>query len=455
MTSASSWNRRRLLRAGALLALLAAAGLWLFLRRPAAAPPEPPWRILRDDDALIEEAVCVVNSARRALLRNAALVTTVVNALPSRTRVTILTNDPRAFVVARNPNPQRVRLLDLPADSAFTIWPQDPFVVLAHKDGRRILLESAAFERADDRLLAQRLAEGLRCERRTSRWVLEGGNIVVGARHAFVGANTVRHNAVRSNVPEEQVVGGFQEEFGRPVLVLGPVPQPIGHIDMAVTPLDARRLMVADPGWGARLAREQLAGNPQAVDQFERSCQEHYFGDPRITVLYDHEGRPIARPKVAGQTAEAAADTQRIAADLDKLAEELARRGYQVLRVPFLFRPIEEEAATRPAGAPTTKSATAPATAPTTKPTTNPTTKPAGRAKAYPCLTYNNVLMEVDGTGRTVYLPQYGWPAFDQAGVKAWQDAGYRVVRVEGFAVSSMYGGSLRCCVKVLKRATP
>lgn len=442
MTSDPTRHHRAVLCATLFLAALGVlfVAFRLDVFRPPRPPAEPEWRILRDDAGPIEEVVCVVNSARQAILRNAPLVTAVVNALPSRTRVTILASDPRAFIVARNPDPQRVRLLDLPGDSAFTIWPQDPFVVLTDQDGRRVLLESAEFERADDRLIARRLADEGGYQRRTSRWVFEGGNIVVGTRHAFVGANTIRHNALRSRVSDEEVVRGLQEEFGRPILVLGPVPQPIGHIDMAVTPLDAGRLMVADPAWGARLAGEQLAADPQAVTAFEQSCEQYYFGDPQVTVLYDHESRPIPRPRVSGLTAAAAADTQRIAVHLDTLAKKLGQYGYQVHRVPFLFRSSEEElAATRPGSAP----ATAPAA------------RPAARDLAYPCLTYNNVLMEVGTDGHTVYLPQYGWPAFDQAAVKAWQDAGYRVVRVEGLAVSSMYGGSLRCCAKVLKRAMP
>jgi len=67
-------------------------------------------------------------------------------------------------------------------------------------------------------------------------------------------------------------------------------------------------------------------------------------------------------------------------------------------------------------------------------------------------LTYNNVLIEEGQAGATVYLPQYGWEAFDKAGRQRWKDLGYRVLPVKGFAIIAMYGGALRCCVKVLER---
>ncbi|MFH1730091.1 MAG: hypothetical protein ABIF82_00390 [Planctomycetota bacterium] len=40
----------------------------------------------------------------------------------------------------------------------------------------------------------------------------------------------------------------------------------------------------------------------------------------------------------------------------------------------------------------------------------------------------------------------------DKAAREAWAKIGCRAVGVKGLAISSMYGGSLRCCVKVLQR---
>ena len=52
-----------------------------------------------------------------------------------------------------------------------------------------------------------------------------------------------------------------------------------------------------------------------------------------------------------------------------------------------------------------------------------------------------------------VYLPAYGWAAIDEASALAWQAQGYDVVQIPGFATNAMYGGALRCSVKVLRRS--
>ena len=72
---------------------------------------------------------------------------------------------------------------------------------------------------------------------------------------------------------------------------------------------------------------------------------------------------------------------------------------------------------------------------------------------AYPMLTYNNVIIEADAAGRRVYLPRYGWPAIDDAARDAWTALGFAVRPIDGLTISAMYGGALRCAVKVLARA--
>ena len=191
-----------------------------------------------------------------------------------------------------------------------------------------------------------------------------------------------------------------------------------------------------DPSAGARLARQQLDERAARVRAFERSCEEQYFGDPRIRVLRDREGKEIRPQEIIGQTENAIKASREIGPHLDKLARQIEDFGYRVRRVPFLFggRKMADEEE-----------------------------KPSGREKdsaqatqeretGYPCLTYNNVLMETLPDRRVVYLPQYGWPAMDAAARAAWEKIGCEVVGVDGLATSAISGGSLRCCVKVLKR---
>jgi hypothetical protein len=405
-----------------LLAILTAAAAL-----GCAAPADPPAagrRVLLPDVGPPPRVAAIsVNSARRATLRNADLVMNIVNGLPAATRFLVLTNDRSAFV-ARDDRPGRVRFLDLPFQSPITIWTQDPFLVLAGPDDEITLLTSKEFDRADDRLMAEVIAREGSYRVQPSGLFFEGGNIVSDETHILIGANTIRRNAVELDVPDAEVVLRFEEELGRRVLVVGPFPQPIAHIDMAITPLGGGRIAVADAAAGAAIAERALKDNPASVAAFERWCEEHFFGDPAIRELTGKDG-PLMAPKVTGRTAEMIARSREVAPLLNGVAASLERHGYRVERVPLLFGGPEAE----------------------------PREDDTERMRAaYPMLTYNNVLLETDESGRRVYLPRYGWPAMDDAARAAWTALGFAVRPIDGLTISAMYGGALRCAVKVLAR---
>jgi hypothetical protein len=71
---------------------------------------------------------------------------------------------------------------------------------------------------------------------------------------------------------------------------------------------------------------------------------------------------------------------------------------------------------------------------------------------AYPTLSYNNVLLETLEGERRVYLPRYGFSPLDDAAKSAWESFGFEVVTIDGLTTSAMYGGALRCVLKVLVR---
>lgn len=422
--------------------LAVGAALSIFFGAPRKPPRDGP-QLLPDTGGSIALVACSVNSARRALLHNARLATSIVNALPHSTRILLLVNDRDAFRIASNPWPQRVSFVELPPDTPITIWPQDPFLVLRGPDGRPRLLVSREFDRAGDRAMAAKIAAtiGWCCDE--SSLAFEGGNIVADSDHVFVGANTVRYNAFKLGLSEPEVVERFEHELGRPVLVVGPLPQPIAHIDMMLTPLGNKRLALADPAWGADVAEKELAEAPARVEAFERQCEQIYLGVPTTQELRDAQGRVIRPPQVAGQTRRAIEQSRAIAPSLDRLAQELGACGYEVLRIPYLSQ--RERLPTTAPGKPATRdhrhrAGSAPGD-------TDDDFRPE-----YPQLTYNNVLLEVAGPRPTVYLPQYDWPALDDAAAKAWADLGFEVRPIKGFAISAMCGGSLRCCVKVLSR---
>ena len=239
----------------------------------------------------------------------------------------------------------------------------------------------------------------------------------------------MRYNVAELGVGEREIVLRFERELGRRVLVVGPFPQPVAHIDMVVTPLGDGRVAVADAAAGAEIARKQLEVDPRAVEEFETSCEEEFFGHPSITELTLADGVALP-PDVSGLTGAMADRSLEVAPYLNEIAASLELHGFRVERIPFLF------------GGPESRN-----------PGESPESESGDSTKAaYPMLTYNNVLVEGDSEGSAVYLPRYGWSAMDDAAAQAWAAIGFTPHFIEGLTISAMYGGALRCSVKVLER---
>jgi len=379
--------------------------------------------LLPDTRGELKTVVISVNSARRSTLRNADLVTNIVNGLPATTRFLILTNDRAAFTIAGNTWPERVNFVNLPADNPITMWTQDPFLVLKNSadEAGTTLLASKTFERSGDSLMAQHIAGYADYRLQTSSLYFEGGNIVSDEDFILIGANTIRHNALKLDLSATDVATQFQKELGRPVLVVGPYPQPIAHIDMMITPLGGGRILLADSNAGARIAENAMRNDPESVEAFERYCEENFFGHPAITEVHGKDDRVLNAPAVLGKTQEMIALSRAIGPVLDGIASSLKHYGYKVERIPLLY------------GGPESQDSR----------TGNNT-----NVAAYPMLTYNNALI----TGHDVYLPHYGWPVMDQAALDTWKKLGFTPHAIEGLTISAMYGGALRCSVKVLER---
>lgn len=379
--------------------------------------------LLPDTQGSLKTVVISVNSARRSTLRNAELVTNIVNGLPATTRVLILTNDRLAFSNATGNWPDQISFIELPEDNPITMWTQDPFLVLNQpgEEPATTLLSSKAFERSGDSIMAEHIANFADYKIQTSKLYFEGGNIVSDGDFILIGANTIRYNALKLEQDEADIVVRFQEELGRQVLVLGPYPQPIAHIDMMITPLGNGRILLADSTAGASIAESAMQTDPASVDAFERYCEQHFFGHPSITKIKGKNGRLLQAPEVRGKTEQMIGLSRAIGPTLDGIATSLEQYGYKVERIPFLYG--GPESVVNNDGE-------------------------ASTVAAFPMLTYNNALI----AGQDVYLPRYGWPTMDDAAQDTWEMLGFTVHSFDGLTISAMYGGALRCSVKVLER---
>jgi N-dimethylarginine dimethylaminohydrolase len=157
---------------------------------------------------------------------------------------------------------------------------------------------------------------------------------------------------------------------------------------------------------------------PRSDSPIEEDLEYHL--DMAMTVLADDTvllSDPAAGEAFAPATWERTSARQRridaVAQRLLAIEQLLKAQGFAVLRMPALLLPSDSSVAT-----------------------------------------YVNVLQEIDGTRREVYLPQYGFAAIDQAARERFEQLDYVVhpVRVERIYQA---GGSLRCLVNVVARKTP
>jgi hypothetical protein len=377
--------------------------------------------VLSDVKGQLSVVVLSAVSAQQSSLRNAHLVARVVHGLPSDVHVLILVNDRQHFEFAAGN--RHVAFVEVPDAKTLSIWPQDPFVVVGNSH-ETCLLVPASFARFDDDQMANALAEALQIDVRQSSLEFEGGNIVVGNESVFIGFDTIEKNMKNLQLESPVVVDRFAVEFGRPVVVVGEQKQTIGHIDMVFTPLGDNKVAVADSRLGASIVKESLASAPLQIERFERRCEKKFFGHPRISKVQLRGGGAISRPPLVGKTVQVLDESLALASELDQIAQQVEAAGFNVVRIPALI------------------------------PAQSDRVDEFGNAKPeYPFLTYNNVLMEIeDATTRIVYLPQYGLSTLDAEARLVWENLGYDVRPIRGFAISSMYGGALRCSTKVLSR---
>jgi hypothetical protein len=377
-------------------------------------------RILPDLGEEIEVVVCSVTSARTSSLRNSELVSNIVNGLPKDVQVLILVNDRDVFKTKSSNN--RVKFIELPEQIGISIWPQDPFIVVNNRQTTR-LITPCVFDREDDHVMPTSLGKQLNLEVVRSKLHFEGGNIVCGEEAVLIGVNSILLNSELFNESQDAIEARFEKLLGRPVIVVGDKGQEIPHIDLIITPLGGKRVAVADSRLGATIAQQALEDSPEDVLRFEETCENEFFGRSDVTEIVDKSGNSILRPQVVGQTLRSIEASIAAADQLDQMANQLSREGYQVFRIPALV------------------------------PDLTPEFDESGREKpGYPFITFNNVLIETNSGAPVVYLPQYGCTALDLAGVDYWKKIGFSVKTIPGFATSAMYGGSLRCCTKVLLR---
>lgn len=392
---------------------------------PAPIPYAGP-KLLSDTGGPISLVVTSLSSSRRSALRNTALFNRIANGLPPAVRILVLVDDPSVFAVTGDPWPDRVRFIEVESKEGLTIWPQDPFLVIEQPRGPPVLLAPTRFERWGDAAMASAVAETMGWVLQNSELSFEGGNVVSDEDLVYIGGNTIAFNATLLETSRQEAVRRFEAALGRRVVVVGTTPQPIAHIDMVMTPLGDGRVALADPRLGASIVRDDLRDRPEDVAAFEERGEALFFGHGAIETLRLADGKSIRPPRLQGASAGMVEVNLALALQMDEIVAALEAQGTDVVRIPFFGRRSQTSARTG-----------------------------ESPGSGYPTLTYNNVLLERRDGHAIAYIPEYGWPGLDEAAAAAWRSLGFEVHGVGELTTSAMYGGALRCAVKVLARQAP
>lgn len=150
----------------------------------------------------------------------------------------------------------------LVCDRSLTIWARDRVIPLWKHNARvffRPVADPIPEEYCGDLVVADLLANSLGGTTATGLY-LEGGNIVVGNRHAFVGRNVLLDNSARLG-GDGEVRSALRDLLDREPLILGgpDLPLPHEHLDMYLTVVGNGLVLLGDPAAGAELLQRFAA----------------------------------------------------------------------------------------------------------------------------------------------------------------------------------------------------
>lgn len=342
-----------------------------------------------------------------------AAYTDLFGQLPASTRLTVLVHpkvvDDFAGVLADSGVADRTDVLVAPDGMEFTVWAQDPFIVVGSR-----LVQPACFEPEDDDAVAPLLAAATGMDVARSRLRFHGGNVLVGDDFALVSRDCLADGGDAGAT--ESAAAEFEAVLGRRVVFVGtdlPVPveelRPLAGgagdrievVHRAVgrcLPLIHLDLFVSLAGRGPSGAYRLLVGSPALADSLlgrepvDHALQQHF----------------------------------------DDVARSLADEGFDVVRNPL---PLTYGDGRRAVDGVTRN------------------------VRLWYFAGANNCLVQIDpAAGDHVWLPTYGhgpWAdlaVVDQANRRIWEGLGFVVHEVGDFHPFAQRLGALHCITKFLAR---
>ena len=330
----------------------------------------------------------------------AAVYTALIDSLPLQTEITILAQSSARRLVAAWPiDPdigERITIIDA-GDAPMTGWACDLILPGFDPRGEACLLTTPEIDRREDARLPGLLARNSVMKMVKADIPFEGGNILIGEDHIFVGADS----------PEIAQLDSGNREI---VVVDAPdCPEETSHPAMR-----------GDEQWQQIFHYYNKRGTRQPIfhiDMFMTQAGKGADGRERILV---------GDPAMAAKALDMPLHPHALAAQFDAVAEDLEAQGFTVFRnpLPMIYMDNVEE-----------------------------------RRRTWFYASSNNVLVQRSGAaGNIIWMAEFGhdnWPELaktDAANRKIWEDLGYEVRMIaDGQRLAENLGG-LHCLTNVLKR---
>jgi hypothetical protein len=353
--------------------------------------------------------------------------------LPASTELTVLAHPSSGGelerLAAAAVRDGRVRIVHAPEDLRFTVWAQDPWVVVDDPASGPCLVRPASFGREGDGEVADVLARATSIGSRQSSLWFHGGSVLVG--DAFI---LVERGCLDLTLSTQEEGGATPVPPGRTALDYG--------AELFAHTLDpARKLIFVGPSQPVpdeirrpitvkdREVLEFLPGIAEGahplghLDMFITLAGRNASGRYRLVV-----GSPALADEVLGRPCLPHALSELF----DDVAAQLVEHGFDVVRNPLPLtyadgrRSVEGQ---------------------------------VREVRIWYFATANNCLVQIDAAaGDQVWLPTYGHGAWkelaatDEANRRIWEGLGFRVHQLTSFHAFAQRAGALHCIAKELER---
>jgi hypothetical protein len=313
----------------------------------------------------------------------------------------------------------RSEVVGAPDRMRFTVWAEDAYCVCRDQaDSEIYFVEPASFTRAEDALIADRIAPETDLETTQVQLYFQGGNVLIGDEFWFIGADYPLHSLDLGFIvpqPGESVAAAVARGYGsaldhtRRLVVIG---------SRLPVPAQLRRPVTLD---GEAWQEVLYFGN------FNGTVQPIFHIDMFISLAGAQDRRPytvlVGDPQLAADTLDEPLPEGAMQSVFDDIALGLRELGFNVVRTPLPMAYDDDD---------------------------------VDRTRYWYFATGNNVLTQ--DSPKRVWIPSYGhgpWAklaATDALHKRIWTDLGYEVVMLPDFHPFAANLGAAHCIKKYLGR---